>query len=236
MHPSDSIDPVPAAITAGIESAPGSIRLRLCGRKWLLYRPADLETLWEGMTEEAFAADERLPYWVELWPASLALGLWLQQKQDRIAGKRCLDLGCGLGLTAQIGAWLGARVLAVDYEPEALAYARKNTDANAVPSPLWTVMDWRQPALAAGSVDYIWGGDILYENRFVTPVFDCIDHALSEHGAVWIAEPGRDAYDAFRRALLSRGWRARCVARHRVESPHVRTVPVPVKLWELTRS
>lgn len=222
-------------IDAQARSEPGRISLRLCGKDWILHRPADLETLWETMTDEIFAADERLPYWVELWPSSLALALWLQQNQARIAGRLCLDLGCGLGFTALVGAWLGARVLGMDYESEALSYARKNAAANAVPSPTWVTMDWRTPALLPQSCEYIWGGDVMYENRFVEPVFTFLEHALSASGKVWIAEPGRGAYEHFQRALLRRGWRSRCVAQEKVESLHVQEVPVSVRLWELAR-
>lgn len=225
----------PPRIDARAASEPGRIRLHLCGRDWVLHRPSDLETLWEAMTDDIFAADERLPYWVELWPSSLALAIWLQRNQNDIRGKLCLDLGCGLGFTAMVGSWLGARVLGMDYEVEALFHARKNAAANAVPQPEWVTMDWRTPALLPQSCEYIWGGDVMYENRFVEPVFAFLDHALSPGGKAWMAEPGRGAYEHFQRALLRRGWRSRRVADEKVESLHVQEVPVSVKLWELTR-
>ena len=225
----------PATIVVNATMETGSIRLTLCGRDWTLLRPADLESLWEAITDDEFEEDERLPYWVELWPASLALALWLKNNQERIAGRICLDLGCGLGFTALAGTWLGARVLAMDYEAEALAFARKNADINALPHPLWAVMDWRKPAVAAKSCDFIWGGDVMYENRFVEPVFTFLDHALADNGLVWIAEPGRNAYERFKRALLSRGWNSRCVVRERVEPLHTQDIPVSVNLWELSR-
>lgn len=218
-----------------VSSAPGIIRLRLCGRDWLLHRPADLESLWESISDDTFALDERLPYWVELWPSSLALGVWLQANSERIKELVCLDLGCGLGFTALLASWLGARTIAMDYETEALAYARQNTLANAVPSPLWVAMDWRKPALSSRSCDFIWGGDIMYERRFVMPVFDFIDYALSPSGVVWIAEPSRGTYNDFQRALLTKGWRSRCVFQADVEALHDQKVPVPVRLWELRR-
>ncbi len=226
----------PPLIDAEAVCEPGRITLELCGRSWTLSRPSDLESLWEAMTDDAFAADERLPYWVELWPSSLALALWLSANKDRISGRCCLDLGCGIGFTAMVGAWLGARVIGMDYEPEALVYARANAAVNAVPRPLWIAMDWRAPALAPRSIDCIWGGDIMYENRFVEPVFTFLDHALAPDGVAWMAEPGRGAYDHFMRALLRRGWRSRRVADCRTTSLHVQEVPVSVKLWELTRS
>ena len=86
------------------------ITVHCAGRGWRLERAADLEALWDAMTEDAAAfEDERIPYWAELWPSSLVLAEWLALRRADIAGRRCLDLGCGLGLTALVGQWLGAR-------------------------------------------------------------------------------------------------------------------------------
>lgn len=205
------------------------------GRDWVLHRPSDLETLWDSMTREEFGDDERLPYWVELWPASIALADWMAARPDRVRDKICLDMGCGLGLTAIAATALGARVLALDYEPEALVYARKNADANNVPQPLWTAMDWRKPAVAAGSAECIWGGDIMYERRFVDPVLRFISHALAPGGTVWMAEPNRDVYQYFRSALFQAGWTARPVHTGKLPAVYQQPERVSVTLWELSR-
>lgn len=211
------------------------ISVAACGREWILRRPARLEELWDSMTQQDFGDDERLPYWVELWPASLALSEWLQENRETIAGKTCIDLGCGLGLTAMVGSWLGAKVLAMDYEPEALFFARKNAAVNGVPQPFWTAMDWRRPAVARGCADRVWGGDIMYERRFVAPVLAFLEHTLAPGGRAWMAEPGRDVYEHFRGALVSGGWKSSLVRTVRVDPLYVQPVGVGVKLWELSR-
>lgn len=176
--------------------------------------------------------DERIPYWTELWPSSLILGDWLVQRRDAIAGKPCLDLGCGLGLTALIGQWLGARVLALDYEAAALAFAQANALGNSVPQPMWTLMDWRRPALARHAFACIWGGDVMYEKRFVGPVLRLLAHALAPEGMAWIAEPGRSVYECFRHALAGEGWDARRV--HQACADSCQGQPC-IGVWELTR-
>lgn len=215
------------------DSPHGSIRLEAAGREWTLLRPADLETLWDSITDEEFTADERLPYWVELWPASIALADWLVLRQDELRGKSCLDMGCGLGLTALVAQSLGAKVVGMDYEKAALHYALLNAVENAIPSPLWTVVDWRYPAFKRNSFDFIWGGDIMYERRFVMPVLDCLEYALAPGGKVWLAEPNRNVYDDFRAALLKRGWRSTKVHTALVDPLHVQKHKVSVSLWEL---
>lgn len=50
-----------------------------------------------------------------------------------LAGKRVLDLGCGTGILALAARKLGAgRVLAVDFDPEAVAASRRNARRNGV--------------------------------------------------------------------------------------------------------
>lgn len=219
-----------SAVTQGAH-----ITVLCAGRTWHLERAANLEELWDAMAEDADAfEDERIPYWTELWPSSLVLAEWLALRRADIAGRPCLDLGCGLGFTALVGQWLGARVLAMDYEEEALGFARRNAVTNAVPQPLWVLMDWRRPALGTGSFARIWGGDIMYEKRFVTPVLRLLEHALMPGGVAWVAEPGRSVYEAFRRALMQDGWTGRRVHSATVSSPDGQGTPT-IGIWELTR-
>jgi predicted nicotinamide N-methyase len=219
------------------QSAPNSASLAVSvgGRDWVLSRPADLESLWAALTEENCTPDERLPYWVELWPASLTLASWLQTNQARIRGRRCLDLGCGLGLTALVAQSSGARVLGVDYERAALLQARANAALNKTPSPLWTAMDWRFPAILPACCECIWAGDIVYERRFIRPITDFLTYALSADGVVWMAEPERTVYTLFRQNLAGQGFFSRLVARERVPPPQTRQGLVTVNLWEIGR-
>lgn len=224
----------------------GAIRVRAAGREWSLLRPSDLESLWEAMadaefTPSKFIEDERLPYWVELWPASIALADWLAGRADELAGRLCLDMGCGLGLTALAAHSLGARVLGMDYEPEALRFAALNAAENGILAatggePLWAAVDWRTPAFRHGAFEFIWGGDIMYERRFATPVLDCLEYALAPGGKVWLAEPNRNVYDDFKAALAGRGWNSIRVYSGKVEPLHVQEHKVTVNLWELTRA
>ncbi|WP_291357357.1 methyltransferase domain-containing protein [Desulfovibrio sp.] len=219
----------------GAEARGAWITAHCAGRAWRLERAANLEELWDAMTEAGAAfEDERIPYWTELWPSSLVLAEWLALRRADITGRPCLDLGCGLGLTALVGQWLGARVLAMDYEEVALGFARRNAVTNGVPQPLWTLMDWRRPALARGAFARIWGGDIMYEKRFVAPVLRLLAHALAPGGAAWVAEPGRTVYEAFRHALTAEAWTARRVHSAAVASPDGQGRPT-VTIWELTR-
>lgn len=182
------------------------IEVRTAGRVWKIERTADLESLWDSIGEEDFGDDERLPYWAELWPASVLLGEWLYRNTALIEGKKCLDLGCGLGLTAIIGQSLGAEVVAFDYEFPPLYFARGNAVINETGQPLWLQMDWREPSLAEKSFDFIWGGDILYEKRFFDPLEKLFRRVLKPGGTIWMAEPVRDVSVPVWERLESMGW------------------------------
>ena len=90
------------------------------------------------MTE--FTEDERLPYWTELWPSSLVLADWLYQRRESLRGQPCLDLGCGIGLTALVAQWLGANVIGMDYEPEACV--SRGATRSTTPCPSRSGRSW----------------------------------------------------------------------------------------------
>ena len=115
---------------------PGSrVQVEVEGRTWILDRAADMEALWDAMDDRDLDEDERLPYWVEVWPASVLLGRHILRNADLLRGKPCLDLGCGLGLTGMIASSVGAEVIAFDYEWPAVRFARHNARSRYRPSP-----------------------------------------------------------------------------------------------------
>src|SRR5215218_11367546 len=87
----------------------------LCERELLILAPRDPEAL---LSDEAFAVDEFVPYWAELWPSAVALARVVARRP--LTGRRVLELGCGLGLPAIAAALGGGRVLATDWSPDAV--------------------------------------------------------------------------------------------------------------------
>lgn len=194
----------------------------------------DLEEIWEGLGADD--PDERIPYWVELWPASLGLASWLAKARDQIRGRLCLDLGCGLGFTALAGQKLGARTVAADLEPKALELCRQNALRNQAPAPLLLAMDWRNPALKPASIERLWAGDIIYERRFIDPALDFISHALTDRGLAWVAEPGRGIFHFFLDRAREKGFditKKFCSPAPDLHNPGGR---VEVSVWELKKT
>lgn len=219
---------------AALVAAAQCLRIDVAKRSWAVYRPADLEALWQQMGEADFGPDERIPYWVELWPASLLLVEWLDRCRDRIQGKSCLDVGCGLGLSACLAADAGARVVGLDYIQDALRYARANTRENRVAfPPLWVQMDWRWPGLKPRCFDLIWGADIFYEQRFAQPLMRLFEHVLAPGGRVWLAEPERSVSSGAWELLREAGWEVRRATRKAVPTEGY---TVNINIWEAQKN
>lgn len=207
------------------------LRVSENGRTWLLNRTEDLESIWENISREEFGEDERMPYWAELWPASLLLCRWLERNREAIAGRRCLDVGCGLGLTGIVGSWLEAKVVGMDHQWPAVFFSRENADLNGVAQPLWTQMDWCAPAFKPGSFNFMWGGDIVYETRFYHPLTKLFKEYLAPGGRIWLAEPQRSVSRPVWERLAGDGFSVRKLF---TEPVPVEGYHVTVNLWEMT--
>jgi predicted nicotinamide N-methyase len=118
------------------------------------------------LDEEAFAQDEFLPYWAELWPAARALATALP---DLLAGVRVVELGCGLGVPSLVAAARGSVVTATDWAPDAVALLTANAAANGLDLRA-EVRDWRDPW--PERFDLALAADVLYEERNVRPLLE----------------------------------------------------------------
>jgi predicted nicotinamide N-methyase len=155
-----------------------------------LLRPPSADDL---IDEEAFDADEFMPYWAELWPSGVALARVVAE-QD-LAGARVLELGAGLGLPSLAAAMRGAQVLATDWAEEAVALLRENAAANGIALRAERVRwDDPGPLLADAPWDVVLGADLLYEDRNATLLLELLPRL---GGDILLADPGRPAAAAF---------------------------------------
>jgi predicted nicotinamide N-methyase len=141
-------------------STPFSERLQFGEVELDLLRPASAEAL---VDEDAFADDEFLPYWAELWPAARALASALPE----VAGLRVVELGCGLGVPSLVAAARGAEVTATDWAADAVELLRENAERNGLTLRV-EVRDWREPW--DERFDLALAADVLYEQRNVDPL------------------------------------------------------------------
>jgi predicted nicotinamide N-methyase len=179
-----------------------------------LRAPADPERLLEAIDPVEFAKDERMPYWAELWPVSIALARRIvnggaDERAIAVAGRDILDLGCGLGLVGIAAARAGAEhVTFADYFVEAIEAARANAQRNGLARFDARCIDWREPPRDR-RWDAILASDVLYERRNLTPVLGAIAALLAPGGTAYVADPDRSTAAGFEEAARARGFNIR---------------------------
>jgi predicted nicotinamide N-methyase len=184
-------DEIPLSIRSRFTTA--TVDHRFSDRSFRILTVRDPDTLLDAITPSAFDVDERLPYWAELWTSAIVLAERCIASPG-LAGKRVLDLGCGLGLTGIAAAAAGAQVLFTDYEADALAFAEWNARVNLSSEELarctFRTGDWRTPE-EFGRCDVVLGADIVYERRNFSPLLACLRATVAPQGEAWLAEPDR---------------------------------------------
>jgi len=163
----------------------------------------------ELIDEEEYERDERLPYWADLWPSGIVLAAHLSTMD--LEGLRVLEVGAGLGLPSMVALRRGADILATDWYPEALEFARANAAANRLRRELPTlVADWGDPPaelLGAPPWDLVIGADVAYENRHGPQLAALILRLVRPGGTVLIADPRRPAASSLVTEMREAGWR-----------------------------
>ncbi len=161
-----------------------------------LEQVADVNKLIDQITDGEFNQDERLPYWAELWPAAHAMAEYILKNPENFKNKKILELGCGIGLVGIAAAKTGADVIFSDYESEALKFAKNNYFLNFKKQAKTLLLDWRKPS-ENKIFNTIIAADILYEDRFLAPVYKTLQKMLVTGGKVYIAEPDRSVAKPF---------------------------------------
>lgn len=153
-----------------------------------------------------------VPYWAVLWRSGVALARELAS--ESLAGKRAVELGCGLALPSLAAARAGASVLATDGDDEALELVDRNARENGVAIETACV-DWADPGtlVARGPFDLVLAADVLYERASAGLLLKLLPRLAP---AALLADPGRPAAGAFL-GEARRHWRVTTSTRDEVE-------------------
>ena len=161
----------------------------LAGRTLTLLRPPSAEEL---IDEDAFAVEEFLPYWAELWPSGVALAEHVAARD--LHGKRVLELGAGLGLPSLAAALRGADVLATDWAEDAVALLAANAARNGI-SLRAEVARWDEHERFGTGWGLVLAADVLYEQRNADQLLDLLPRLGAQE--ILLSEPGRPFAKAF---------------------------------------
>ena len=140
----------------------------------------------------------------QVWPS----GRLLAEAMSRfdIAGKRILELGCGLGLASLVLQRRGADIVASDVHPLAEIFLAYNAALNALPAVSYRQLRWDVPLPALGKFDLIIGSDVLYERDHAAMLASLVRQHAQAGAEVLITDPGRGNSAPFTRALSEQGF------------------------------
>ncbi|MCI4566609.1 protein N-lysine methyltransferase family protein [Lysobacter sp. CFH 32150] len=140
----------------------------------------------------------------QVWPA----GRLLAEAMSRfdIAGKRILELGCGLGLASLVLQRRGADVIASDVHPLAEPFLAYNAALNELPAVVYRQLRWDVPLPTLGRFDVVIGSDVLYERDHASLLAALVDRHTHAGSEVVFTDPGRGNSAPFTRALAAQGF------------------------------
>lgn len=167
-------------------------------------RVSDVDTLLDRLPTVQYRPDERLPYWADLWPSSVALARYIWNMVD-VEGLQTLELGCGLGLAGIVASRKGACVTFTDYEADALSFTRYNALLNECTEATVRHLDWHAPQLSQ-TYGLIVASDLFYERTNFAPLLQVLQLALGPTGQFILTEPNRPIGRDFFRMLRDHGF------------------------------
>lgn len=157
-----------------------------------------------GHAERAGISSAQWSLFGHVWPA----GGLLAEAMSRhpVAGKRILELGCGLGLASLVLQQRGADVLATDHHPLAETFLRENATLNGLPPVPYRNLQWTVAEPDLGRFDLIIGSDILYERGHAAQLAPVLERHANASAEIVVADPGRGNSALLTRALAAQGY------------------------------
>ena len=140
----------------------------------------------------------------QLWPA----GRLLAQAMSRfdIAGKRILELGCGIGLASLVLQRRGGDIVASDIHPLAEPFLAYNAALNALPAVHYRHLRWDVELPTLGRFDLIIASDVLYESAHAALLAGVVERHAAPEAEIVITDPGRGESGRFSRMLDAAGF------------------------------
>lgn len=140
----------------------------------------------------------------QVWPAGRVLAETMHSFD--VAGKRVLELGCGLGLASLVLAHRGADVVASDHHPLAESFLAYNAGLNDLPALHYRDLPWELPDTTLGRFDLIIGSDVLYERGHALQIARMMERHARPTAELLLTDPGRGNVGSFSRAMAAQGY------------------------------
>jgi predicted nicotinamide N-methyase len=160
----------------------------------------------DGAAEAAGISSADWPLFGMVWPSSRMLAGALAGRP--LAGKRILEIGCGLALASLVAHRLQADVTASDCHPLAADFLRRNLVLNGLPPMRYATGHWQRANAGLGRFDLIVGSDLLYQRHLPEALAAFIARHAADGAEVAIVDPGRGHRGRFSRHMQALGFAA----------------------------
>ncbi len=182
------------------------LTVRLGGHDFRIRALSDLQQFADptGQAHRAGISSSLWSLFGQVWPSGRVLAEAMSTFD--VAGKRILELGCGLGLSSLVLAHRGANVVASDHHPLAEPFLAYNAGLNDLPAVTYRDLPWAVPDATLGSFDLIIGSDILYERDHAAQIAAMMSRHARPDAELLVTDPGRGNSAPFTRAMATQGY------------------------------
>ncbi|MBU0992158.1 MAG: methyltransferase domain-containing protein [Proteobacteria bacterium] len=158
----------------------------------------------DGVAEKLGISSAAWPIFGVIWDSGEVLA-HLMIDYD-VAGKRILELGCGIGLASLVLNNRLADITATDYHPEAENFLLENVRLNQGKAIPFVRTGWDDNNCSLSDFDLIIGSDVLYESNHVNMLAGFIDLHAKPHCEVVLVDPGRGQHARFSKKMVNLGY------------------------------
>ncbi|MFD2231286.1 class I SAM-dependent methyltransferase [Alkalimarinus sediminis] len=143
----------------------------------------------EGVAHDLGISDAQWSLFGIIWPSSLVLAHHMFDYPT--AGKRILEVGCGMALSSLLLNKQDADITATDYHPEVEFFLQRNTKLNNGNDIAFEQADWKSTNDTLKRFDIIIGSDLLYEDQHIEQLASFIGNHANPACEVIVVDPGR---------------------------------------------
>lgn len=139
-----------------------------------------------------------------VWPAAQILAAEVSVAD--LAGKRVLEIGCGIGLASIVLHKMGVDITASDYHPRAKEFLDRNVLDNGLSPIKFKSVDFENENPELGTFDLIIASDVLYQPHHAQCLANLIESHSSNDVKVIVVDPGRENRASFTHNMIARGY------------------------------
>lgn len=157
--------------------------------------------------DEALAAgisSAAWPLFGLVWPSGLILAAVMETHE--IAGKRVLEIGCGLALASLVVHRRDGDITASDCHPLAGDFLAHNLTLNGLLPLKYETGNWGRENHDLGRFDIIIGSDVLYDRNQPAALSDFIEMHANAAAEILIVDPDRGNRGSFNRHMSLQGY------------------------------